>query len=123
MTWILGLLGNKFVQMGAGVLILAGLLWFGVHSIQQSAANGQLLKDQNVQIQQVLKDNQELGRRLNLLQNDNKEILIKLNAKNEKVIETHDQVTKYINSPEGQKTNREASPLVKETIRMLGHDD
>jgi uncharacterized membrane protein len=62
MTWILGLLGNKWIQMGAGVFVIAGLIWFGVHSIQASAANSQLLKDQNAQIQQVLRDNQTLQR-------------------------------------------------------------
>jgi hypothetical protein len=52
----------------------------------------------------------------------NGDILIKLNAQNQKVIEQHDTVTHYIASPEAQKSNRESSDVIKNTIGMLRHD-
>lgn len=107
--------------LGKGMMLatLVACAYLAISNHDNSVRKEQLDKDVIVQLDQVNKNNVELQRRLDALTEYNKTILAELSVKNNKVIETHDTVTKYITSPEGQKDNRESSPLLKETIRIL----
>jgi hypothetical protein len=105
------------------VLTLITMAYVAISQYNASIAEKQAMKDKNAQLEQVIKDNKELGKKLDILEQTNGQILIKLDAKNEKVIETHDKVTTYITSPEGQKTNRPSSDVIKHTIGILRNDE
>jgi hypothetical protein len=126
-TAFLGFFGkafaNKWVQRALLVAAVAGLIYLGYNAWKSDIEEGQMLRDQNAQLQRVIKDNNILKFKLEKLDEANKDILIKLEQKNDRVIEKHDTVTKYIQSPDAQKSNRPTSDVIKNTIGMLQNDE
>jgi hypothetical protein len=101
-------------------LTLATMIYVAVSQYNEGIRKTQMLNDQNAQLVQLVKDYKELDRKMTVVSKINNDILVKLDQKNGKIIETHDTVTKYINSPEGQKSNGQPVPdVVKTTIGVL----
>lgn len=104
-------------------VLAAGAIFFAVHSYNDSIRDAERQRNQIAQYEQVIKDNQELGRKLDVLQDKSDKILEDTQNKNNIVTEKHTEVTRYIQSPEAQKSNRETSTVIKETIRMLNDEE
>ncbi len=114
---------GALIQKALLVMSLCGLLYLAVSEYNHHIADAQMMRDQNAQLQQVIKDNNVLNKKLDDLSRINNDILIKLDAKNQKVEILHDKTTTYINSPEAQKSNRPSSDVIKNTIGMLRNND
>lgn len=110
---------GAFLGKGLMALTLAGMIYIGVAQYNENIRRNERMKLRDTQITQLLKENKEQNKRLDLIAKDNEQILVELKKKNDKVVETHNNVTKYIASPEAQKSNRESSDVLKNTIRML----
>lgn len=113
---------GALIEKALLVVAIGGLIYIAIAQYNGHIAEGQRIKDQNAQIQQVLKDNNILGQKLDNLSKINDNILVQLDAKNQKVEVLHDKVTTYITSPEAQKSNRPSSDVIKNTIGMLRND-
>jgi hypothetical protein len=113
---------GALIQKALLVVAVAGLIYIGITQYNHNIREGQMLRDQNAQLIQVAKDNHTLQVKLDNLGKINNDILIKLDQKNGKVIETHDKVTNYIASPEAQKSNRGSSDILKNTIGILRNE-
>ena len=118
LTFIAGPWGALIGKVMMG-MTLAAMIYVAIANYNDGIRETQQLKDSNAQLEQVVKDNNEFRIKLKGLEEANKQILLKLEKKNDKVIEKHTDVTRYIVSPEGQKTDRESSEVLKETVRML----
>lgn len=101
------------------VLALGGAIWFAVGKYNDAIRDGERLRFENAQYAQNIKDMKDLDETLKKLENVNTAILVALDTKNEKATENHTKVVNYITSPEAQKENKEASPIIKNTIRIL----
>jgi hypothetical protein len=108
------------IQKAILILLVVGSLFMIYRDITGQATQSQYLRDQTTQLAQLQKDNQDLQTKLDNLQKVNTSILTNLNKENQKVIETHDVVTHYIESPEAQQSNEQPVPdVIKNTIGML----
>jgi len=101
------------------ILAVSGGGWYSyhhwVHNIQQT----QIKDDNNKQLEQMAKDIKDLQVKTDALDQANSDILEKLNAKNTAVRDNHDKISTYISSPQAQKSDRESSEVLKETVRRL----
>lgn len=113
---------GALIQKAMMAIVIAGVIWIAFSQYTSHVSHEQELKDQNAQLIQLQKDNQNLANRLNTLSQENIQILAKVGQKNQKVIETHDKVTTYIQSPDGQKSNRPTSDIIRNTIGMLNDE-
>lgn len=116
---MIGLIANPIVQkiaLALGVLALIfGAYKLHVNSIEQA----QMLKDQNAQLTQVVKDMQELQKKTAAIDEASKSILAETSRKNEVVTNNYREVRTYLDTPEARAADRAASEPVKETIRIL----
>lgn len=118
LAFFMGPIGSKLLL---GVA-LAGLIYIGITQYNHNIRATQMLTDQNAQLVQLQKDQQTLNKKMDSIDKINRDILTKLDEKNGKVVETHDKVTTYITSPEGQKSNRPASDVIRTTIGILRNE-
>lgn len=108
-----------FVQKALIIIAIGGAIWAAVLAYNSHIADVQRMRDRDAQITQLVKDQNELRIKLGQVEQVNRDILIKLDKQNTKVVEKHTEVQTYLNSPNAQKNNRDASPIIKETIGML----
>ena len=124
--WLVTFAGSK---LGKGVMIFLAIVAilgaaFGAKTLyDNSVRRDQMLKDQNAQLIQVIKDNNAFMKKTEELAKTNTEVLEQARQANEKVGEHHTEVKKYIQSPAAQASNRESSDVLKNTIRMLNNED
>lgn len=111
--------------IGKGLLITmaAGMIWFAVHTYNEGIRTTERDNNQIAQLQQIVKDNQDLNKKLGDLQTINTQILTVTAEKNNRVDNKHNEVTHYIQSPEGQKSNRDTSDVIRNTIGMLQNEE
>jgi preprotein translocase subunit SecF len=102
-------------------LLIVGGIFMVYRDITGHAAADQRLRDQNAQIAQLRKDEQSLNKTMAIIEQDNKDILIKLNQQNGKVIETHDNITHYIET-QPNANQQPVPPVIGGTIGMLYND-
>lgn len=114
---------GALIEKGLLVLMICGAVFMVYKDIKHQGANEQLLRDQNAQLVQLDKDAKEYNQHMQNIEKINNDILVKLDAKNQKVVETHDTVTHYIESTEGQKSNGQPVPeVIKQTIGILRNE-
>lgn len=114
---------GALIQKGLMVISIGLAAWILITQYNHHLTETQALKDQNAQLVQLEKDNQALTKKMNALSDANVQILLELDKQNQKVIQTHDKVTTYIQSPEGQKSNRQTSDVIRNTIGMLQNEE
>lgn len=111
----LGALIGK-ILMGATVL---AIIYAAVANYNESIRQNERAKNKTSQLEQVIKDKQELEAKVEELEKLNDEIWTQTQNANGKVTERHTEVTRYIQSPEAQSSNRTSSNVIKNTVRML----
>lgn len=127
---MLGILLSIFKPKNLKFLLIAftaGALLFGIYTAINNWAGSIRDKErvelQLKQLQQNNKDQAILIKKTEELTKINKQILDKVSISNTKVIERHTEVQTYIESPEARSLDREASDVIKNTIRMLKDEE
>lgn len=108
------------VMMG---LTLAGMIWIAINNYNEGIRTAERDRNEKAQLEQVVKDSQALGVKLDKLNEQNQLILQVTAKKNQVVADKHTKVNEFINSPVAQKSNRAASDVLKGTIGMLRNED
>jgi hypothetical protein len=104
-------------------LTLATLIYVAVSNYNENIRETERSANRNAQLEQVLKDNEEFRQKLIILEEKSDKILEDTKEKNDKVSDRHTKTTRYITSPEAQKSNRPSSDVIKNTIGMLRDED
>ena len=126
MSKILGFItGPIGILIGKGMMIMTiiALIYSAVSSYNRGIADEERLKNQNAQLEQLNRDNQELRAKEQELEDKNRQILEETRVANDRVVERHTEVRTYLQSDEARSSNREASPAIKNTIRMLRDEE
>lgn len=100
-------------------LLVGGIIWSAWNNYTQGIVLEERLKNENAQLVRLNNDMLILQKKTEELDTANREILVKLSEKNDKVIERHNEVRTYIQSDAARASNRESSEVIKNTIRML----
>lgn len=125
-VWLAGIFVKKNIKWFALAIVLIGVIatgYFAVKSYNQTITDNAVLEANNKQLEQNIKDKDELDKKLEKLDEINDNILNDTQAQNTLVIERHDRVDSYINSSEAQQSNRPTSDVIKNTIRMLKDEE
>jgi len=116
------LLGSKvfryflFITVIISAITITYFTW--KHSIEKQA----LLEFNNKQLEQTLKDQKIINDNLNKLNDDQKKIIDDLTTKNQQLINSLDNLNKYLNSDEAKKDDKKSSDILKKTIEELRKD-
>lgn len=119
-TFLSSPLGKLAGTIGAIGLIFVGVwAWLTIHdnAIRREA----LEKFNKAQMELVIKGQQEFIAQTKRLEELSKSTLEKLDEQQKILDKKLSDVEAYLNSPEVEKQNRSASPILKETIRRLGN--
>ena len=106
-----------------GGLFIAGTLTGLYFIIINQAKNEQKLKDQQIILQQVIKDQADFLAKAQELQKVQLEAQNKLNSTIEGIQADTAKINNYLSDPATIKNDRAASDIVKETIRQLSGEN
>ncbi len=121
-AWIVSLfLGpfGKILQYITIGLVVAGFTLGGYQIWKNQVEQAALLKFNQKQMEQVVKDQQKYIQEIQALQEQEKLLTEQLNQKNDTIDKLSQDVSNWLNSPAAQQQDRPSSSLLKETIKRL----
>lgn len=119
MLKLLGIDVNKWVIYIAGFLIIAAMVVGGYLYWKHNVTTTAQLKFNNQQLEQTVKDQEAFIAQTKALSDIQNQLVIELNDKNVELSGKLIDIDNFLNSPEAEKTNRESSDVIKETIKRL----
>src|SRR5256885_7474798 len=119
MLKLLGIDVNQMVIYIVGFLIIAALVVGGYLYWKHNVTTTAQLKFNNQQLEQTIKDQQEFIDQTKKINDDQNQIIIDLNKTNAELALKLKDVDDFLNSPDAEKSNRESSDVIKETIKRL----
>jgi hypothetical protein len=117
-SFIMGPIG-RIVGMGAGALLLVGVL-LGLYKLHNDSIRREALAVYNrTQLEQLLKDQREFIDKMNELSELQKKTMIDLEKQNAVLNIKLGEVDAYLSSQEARNANKPSSDVLKNTIRQL----
>jgi len=110
---------GRIVGMGAGALLLVGVL-LGLYKLHNDSIRREALAVYNrTQLEQLLKDQREFIDKMNELSELQKKTMIDLEKQNAVLNIKLGEVDAYLSSQEARNANKPSSDVLKNTIRQL----
>ena len=105
-----------------GILAVVGVVGGFALNIQHNAARVQAEKDYRIQMEQVVKNQQQFITDTKQLMDDQKKATDDLNEQIRSISSVNDKLDQYLDSAATAKQDRPASDILRETIKQLrGH--
>jgi len=120
--FVFALLGSKIVRYFLFITVIITAITIAYFTWKHSIEKQALLEFNNKQLEQTLKDQKIINDNLNKLNDDQKKIIDDLTTKNQQLINSLDNLNKYLNSDEAKKDDKTSSDILKRTIEELGKD-
>ena len=111
-------LGKIVGYLGAGIA-LALVIWAGIVIHDSNVRKEALAKYNQTQIEQNLKDTKALIEETKKINENQNKIILEVQSKNQKLDEALSKIDNYLNEPETIKQDKEASNILKNTIKSL----
>jgi uncharacterized protein HemX len=119
-AWILAKFGisvpvAKIVMIGAAVLAAVALYFWWQHEVEKTA----LLKFNNKQLEQVVREQASVQAKLDELAKDQQKLLRGQDEYKTHVDQSFANASKYLASDEAKKNNRPSSEILKRTVEEM----
>jgi uncharacterized membrane protein len=110
---------GRWVGLAIGVLLVLAMVYVTVLNHNASIRREANLAFQRQQLEQVVRDQERFISELNAIKERQEQILANTRAEREALERRIGNINRYLSSDEARNNNREASPVLKETIRRL----
>lgn len=117
---------KTILKWGLIIAVVVGIgvgAWKAVDTYNDTLRSNIQLTADKAQLEQSLEDKELLIEKMEELQDLSRDILADTANKNTTVIERHNRVVEYIESPEAQASNGPAADIIKNTVRMLKDEE
>ena len=112
---------SKYIIYLLAAAALLAAIWFGIHEWELKIAQQAQLEFNNQQLQQTIKDQKIINEQLTVVNDNQNKIIIDLNEKNSKLVDTLKKIDEYLDSDAAKKIDHPASKIIKKTIEELGN--
>ena len=114
---------GKILGVAMMGMTLVAIMFLIVRNYNEMIREGERQRNHNAQLEEVVRDMNEINNKLEDIRKTNQIILADTRRKNEQIVERHTEIERYLNSPEVQAKDGEASEIIKNTIRMLRDEE
>lgn len=111
---------GKYLAVAGGVVVFIASLW-GALLIRDAGVRRQAIERfEKQQLEIVIKRQEDFNRQTRILQETQTRIIEGLNKKIEETDRKTIEVESYLNSSDARKNDRDASDILRETLKRLG---
>ncbi len=118
-AWAATKLG-KWALIGGAILIVISLVVGGIYAWKYKIQAEQAAKDQNIILQQVIKEQADWIQKTKELQAAQDAATKALQDQIKSVQDDNKQIRDYLDSPEAKKNDKPSSDIIKEVLKQLG---
>jgi len=120
MSVLLSLLSSKFVLYGGLAIFIFGVAFTALKVHDHNTRAFALLQYNQKQLEQVITDNKLFLEQQSKLNEDQLRIIHELEDQNKQLDAKLADLNVYLSSQQAQRDNRSSSPVLRNTIRILG---